>query len=64
MRWLDAITFSMDMSLNKLQKIMRTEKPVVLQFMGLQRVEYDFVTEQQQIINWGKIDKSPMWKSQ
>ena len=56
MRWLDAITFSMDMSWNKLQKIMKEEKPVVLQFMGLQRVGHDFVTEQQQIINWGKID--------
>ena len=56
MRWLDAITFSMDMSWNKLQKIMKEEKPVVLQFTGLQRVGHDFVTEQQQIINWGKID--------
>ena len=38
--WLDGIS-SVDMSLSKLQEIVRTEKPGVLQSMGLQRIRYD-----------------------
>ena len=45
---MDGITNSMDTSLNKFQKIWRTGKPGVLQFMGLQRVRHDLATEQQQ----------------
>ena len=37
--WLDGIS-SMDMSLSKLQEIVRTEKPGVLQSMGLQRIRH------------------------
>ena len=35
MRWLDSITDSMDMNLNKLWEILEEEKPGVLQSMGL-----------------------------
>ena len=35
MRWLDGITDSVDMSLSKLQRWWRTEKPGVLQSMGV-----------------------------
>ena len=41
MKWLDGITDSMDMSLNKLRELLWTARPGVPQSMGLQRVIHD-----------------------
>ena len=46
-RWLDSIIDSVDMSLRKLQEIVKDRKAYVLQPMGLKRVRHDLVTEQQ-----------------
>ena len=50
MRWLDSITDSMDMTLNKLREIVKNRELFqgLLQFMGLQRVRHNLVTKQQQ----------------
>ena len=45
MRWLDGITDSVDVSLNKLREIVKDRKPGVLPFTGLQRVVHNLVTE-------------------
>ena len=48
MRWLDGVTVLVDMSLSKLQEVVRTVKPGVLQSMGSQRAGPDLATEQEQ----------------
>ena len=58
MKWLDGITDSMDMSLNKLWEIVKDREPGLLQSMGLQRVRYNWTTEQQ--IDWSGL---PRWLS-
>ena len=47
MRQLDRITDSMDMSLWKLQKIVKDREAGMLKSMRLQRVRHDLANEQQ-----------------
>ena len=48
MRWLDSTTDSMDMNFSKLQEMVETGKPSMLQCTGSQRVRHNLGTKQQQ----------------
>ena len=41
MKWLDGITYLMDMNLSRLWEMVRTGKPGMLQSMGSKRVGHD-----------------------
>ena len=49
MRWLDGVTDLMNMSLSKLQELVKEGKPGMLQSVGSQRVRHDWAAEQQQV---------------
>ena len=54
MRWLDSISYSMDMNLSKLQEIVEIRGAWLLQSVELQRLRHSLVTEQQQgDARWG-----------
>ena len=48
MKWMDGITGSMDMNLSKLWEMVKDREVWCAQFMGLQRVRDNLVTERQQ----------------
>ena len=55
-RRLDGMTDSRDMSLSKLQEMVKDRKPGMLLCMGLQRVRHNWVTEKQLITGEGSTE--------
>ena len=52
MRWLHSISDSIDMSLSKLQEIVRNRGAWHAESTGLQRVRNNLATEQQQLVTF------------
>ena len=62
MKWLDGISDSVDMSLSKIQEMVKDRKPSVLQFMGSQRVRHDLVIKQQ-LSCWSLGLRAAPWRT-